>query len=82
MMSEIKNHTTLKILDLSWNLIGTNLMDEIPTFDESIKASSKQEQKKIFDNVYLNELKYKMQFRRPGILSPIMVGSKVSYFTS
>ena len=47
MMSEIKNHTTLKILDLSWNLIGTNLMDEIPTFDESIKASSKQEQKKI-----------------------------------
>ena len=82
MMSEIKNHTTLKILDLSWNLIGTNLTDEIPTLDELIKASSKQEQKKNFDNAYLNELKFTMQFRRPGTLSPVRVGSKVSYFTS
>ena len=82
MMSEIKNHTSLKILDLSWNLIGTNLTDEIPTLDELIKASSKQEQKKNFDNAYLNELKYTMQFRRPGSLSPVRIGSKVSYFTS
>ena len=82
MMSEIKNHTSLKILDLSWNLIGTNLTDEIPTLDELIKASSKQEQKKNFDNAYLNELKYTMQFRRPGTLSPVRIGSKVSYFTS
>ena len=82
MMSEIKNHTFLKILDLSWNLIGTNLTDEIPTLDELVKASAKQEQKKNFDNAYLNELKYTMQFRRPGTLSPVRVGSKVSYFTS
>ena len=82
MMSEIKNHTFLKILDFSWNLIGTNLTDEIPTLDELIKASSKQEQKKNFDNAYLNELKYTMQFRRPGTLSPVRIGSKVSYFTS
>ena len=82
MMSEIKNHTFLKILDFSWNLIGTNLTDEIPTLDELIKASSKQEQEKNFDNAYLNELKFTMQFRRPGTLSPVRVGSKVSYFTS
>ena len=82
MMSEIKNHISLKILDLSWNLIGTNLTDEIPTLDELIKASSKQEQKKNFDNAYLNELKYTMQFRRPGTLSPVRIGSKISYFTS
>ena len=81
-MSEIKSHPSLKILDLSWNLIGTNLTDEIPTLDELIKASSKQETKKNFDNAYLNELKYTMQFRRPGTLSPVRIGSKVSYFTS
>ena len=82
MMSEIKSHTSLKILDLSWNLIGTNLTDEIPTLDELIKASSKQEQKKNFDNAYLNELIFTGQFRRPGTLSPVRIGSKISYFTS
>ena len=82
MMSEIKNHISLRILDLSWNLIGTNLTDEIPTLDELIKASAKSEQKKNFDNAYLNELKYTMQFRRPGSLSPVRIGSKISYFTS
>ena len=82
MMSEIKKHNNLKILDLSWNLIGTNLTDELPTLDELIKASSKSETKKNFDNAYLNELKFTMQFRRPGTLSPVRIGSKVSYFTS
>ena len=64
------------------NLIGTNLTDEIPPLDELIKASAKSEQKKNFDNAYLNELKYTMQFRRPGSLSPVRIGSKISYFTS
>ena len=80
MMSEIKKHLRLKILDLSWNLIGTNLTDEVPTLDELTKAS--KDPKNHFDNAYLNELKYTLQFRRPGSLSPVRVGSKVSYFTS
>ena len=79
-MSEIKKHPKLKILDLSWNLIGTNLTDEIPTLDELTKASNNP--KSHFDNAYLNELKYTMQFRRQGTLSPVRLGSKVSYFAS
>ena len=80
LMNEIKNHNRLKILDLSWNLIGTNLTDEIPTLDELTKASTNPNSH--FDNAYLNELKYTMQFRRQGSLSPVRVGSKVSYFTN
>ena len=80
MMSEIKKHLRLKILDLSWNLIGTNLTDEVPTFDELTKAS--KDQNSHFDNAYLNELKYTLQFRRAGSVSPVRPGSKVSYFTS
>ena len=80
MMTEIKKHLRLKILDLSWNLIGTNLVDEIPTLDELTKAS--KDPKRHFDNAYLNELKYTLQFRRPGSISPVRLGSKVSYFTT
>ena len=80
MMSEIKKHLRLKILDLSWNLIGTNLIDEIPTLDELKKAS--KDPKNNFDNAYLNELKYTLQFRRPGSKSPARLGSQISYFTS
>ena len=80
MMSEIKKHLRLKILDLSWNLIGTNLIDEIPTLDELTKAS--KDPKNHFDNAYLNELKYTLEFRRPGSLSPVRLGSKVSYFVT
>ena len=80
MMSEIKKHLRLKILDLSWNLIGTNLVDEVPTLDELTKAS--KDPKNHFDNAYLNELKYTLQFRRPGSISPVRLGSKISYFTT
>ena len=80
MMAEIKKHLGLKILDLSWNLIGTNLTDEIPTLDELTKAS--KDPNNHFDNAYLNELKYTSQFRRAGSISPDRIGSKVSYFTN
>ena len=80
MMSEIKKHTGLKILDLSWNLIGTNLTDEVPTLDELTKAS--KDPNNHFDNAYLNELKFTLQYRRAGSLSPTRIGSKVSYFTN
>ena len=69
-MSEIKKHTNLKILDLSWNLLGTNLTDEIPTLDELLKANKNKNEdndnnsQNHFDNAYLDELKYTLKFRR------------------
>ena len=86
LMSEIKKHTGLKILDLSWNLIGTNLTDEVPTLDELIKSKNNinNDSNEInhFDNAYLNELKYTLKYRRYNSTSPERKGSKVSYFTS
>ena len=80
LMSELKKHPKIKILDLSWNLIGTNLTDEIPTLDELIKANKNP--KNHFDNAYLNEIKYTLQFRKQNSTSPVRIGSKVSYFTN
>ena len=80
LMSELKKHSKIKILDLSWNLIGTNLTDEIPTLDELIKANKNP--KNHFDNAYLNEIKYTLQFRKQYSTSPARIGSKVSYFTN
>ena len=80
LMSELKNHPRIKILDLSWNLIGTNLTDELPTLDELIKANKNP--KNHFDNAYLNEIKYTLQFRKNNSTSPERIGSYVSYFTN
>ena len=89
LMSEIKKHNNLKILDLSWNLLGTNLTDEIPTLDELLKASKNKNDdendtnpKNHFINAYLDELKYTLKYRRNNSTSPERKGSKVSYFTS
>ena len=80
LMSQLKKHPRIKILDLSWNLIGTNLTDEVPTLDELIKANKNQNNH--FDNAYLNELKYTLQFRKNNSTSPERIGSFVSYFTN
>ena len=80
LMSELKKHPRIKILDLSWNLIGTNLTDEIPTLDELIKANKNPNNH--FDNAYLNEIKYTLQFRKNNSTSPERIGSFVSYFTN
>ena len=80
MMSEIKKHNRLKILDLSWNLIGTNLTDELPNLEELTSAT--KDPKNHFDNAYLNELKISMQFRKQQVLSSIKSHSKVSYFAT
>ena len=89
LMSEIKKHTNLKILDLSWNLLGTNLTDEIPTLDELIKANNKKynnddniNSRNRFDNAYLDELTYTLKFRKKNSISPERKGSKVSFFTT
>ena len=78
-MSEIKKHNRIKILDLSWNLIGNNLTDELPNLEELTSAVKDKENH--FDNAYLNELKISMQFRNQS-LSPIKTNNKVSYFTN
>ena len=80
LMSELKKHPRIKILDLSWNLIGTNLTDEVPTLDELIKANKNPNNR--FDNAYLNEIKYTLQFRKNNSTSPERIGSFVSYFTN
>ena len=78
-MSEIKKHNRIKILDLSWNLIGNNLTDELPNLEEL--TSAVKDEKNHFDNAYLNELKISMQFRKQS-LSPVKSNNKVSYFTN
>ena len=80
MMSEIKKHNKLKMLDLSWNLIGNNLTDELPNLEELTSAT--KDPNNHFDNAYLNELKISMQFRKQGVLSPIKSTNKVSYFAN
>ena len=80
LMEEIKNHYNLKILDLSWNSIGTNLIDEIPSLDELIKVNKNP--KNHFDNAYLNEIQYTLEFRKQNSTSPIKIGSTVSNFTN
>ena len=79
-MSELKKHNRIKILDLSWNLIGTNLTDEVPTLDELLKANKNPNNR--FDNAYLDELLVTREYRRNNSLSPVKVGSRVSFFTS
>ena len=44
-MSEIKKHIYLKFLDISWNLIGTNLNENPPTQEELIKDYKDKNQK-------------------------------------
>ena len=65
-MSELKNHCHLKFLDISWNLIGTNLNEELPTRDELLKCS--KDPKKVFNNAELEELKIKMEYPKVSLL--------------
>ena len=89
-MSEIKKHTGLKILDLSWNLLGTNLKDEIPTLNELLLVNKEYNTNTInhFDNANLNEMKYALKqniYNLNNINNSILPDrndNKVSYFTS
>ena len=65
-MSELKYHCNLKFLDISWNLIGTNLNEELPTRDELLKCS--KDPKKVFNNAELEELKIKMEYPKVSLL--------------
>ena len=68
-MSELKKHQRIKIVDLSWNLIGNNLSEEVPKVEELIKASKNPSSS--FNNAILEELLTSMQYRKVGSLPPI-----------
>ncbi len=79
-MFELKKHNNIKILDLSWNNIGSNLSEEIPSVEELINANNNPNNK--FNNAYLNELSITMKFPRYNPLNPIKKIPQVSYFTN
>ena len=79
-MSELKKHNNIKILDLSWNNIGSNLSEEIPSVEELMTASNNPNNR--FNNAFLNELSIKMKFPRYNPLNPIKKVPQVSYFTN
>ena len=87
-MSEIKKHSGLKILDLSWNLLGTNLKDEIPTLNEFLLVNKEYNTNSInnFDNTNLNEtinaLKNNIDNKNNSISPENNNNNKVSYFAS
>ena len=68
-MSELKKHLRIKIVDLSWNLIGNNLSEEVPKVEELIKASKNPQSS--FNNAILEELQTSMQYRKLGSLPPV-----------
>ena len=71
-MSEIKKHINLKFLDISWNLIGSNLNEDIPTREELIKDyKDKSDQKRVFNNAELEEIRITLKFPKPNIISSL-----------
>ena len=71
-MSEIKKHINLKFLDISWNLIGSNLNEDIPTREELIKEyKDKSDQKRVFNNAELEEIRITLQFPKPNLISSL-----------
>ena len=80
-MSEIKRHPRLKILDFSWNLIGTKLSEETPIVEDLIKLSKNPDNR--FNNAYIDEMLTSMQYRRIGALNslPPVRSNKESFFT-
>ena len=83
LMKEIKNHTGLKILDLSWNLLGENLSDEPPSLNELL-TNNTNNSNTILNNAYLNEIKYTLKLRNSSFSfqEENNAINKVSYFTS
>ncbi len=71
-MSEIKKHINLRFLDISWNLIGSNLNEDIPTREELIKDyKDKNDQKRVFNNAELEEIRLTLQFPKPNLISSL-----------
>lgn len=77
-MSKAKIHPQLKVLDLSWNRLGSNLLDE-PTKEEMEKDYQNKEKTLNFFNAELNEIRSFMEMNGKQRLKPLK--SSVSLFT-
>ena len=69
-MSELKKHIYIKFLDISWNLIGSNLSEDIPTREELIK-DNKDNKNRVFNNAELEEIRMTLKFPKPTIVSSL-----------
>jgi hypothetical protein len=52
--SKVKKNNSMKVFDISWNLIGNNLSDYVPSREELLKST--KDDKKEFLNAELHEL--------------------------
>ena len=70
-INSLNNNLELKILDISWNLIGDDLTT-IPSYEELVNSEIKHPDKN-FDNFALNEAlgSLKLKLRRNPLLPPI-----------
>ena len=70
-INSLNNNLELKILDISWNLIGDDLTT-IPSYEELVNSEIKHPDKN-FDNFALNEAlgSLKLNLRRNPLLPPI-----------
>ena len=75
-MNTLANNFELKVLDLSWNCIGDDLV-EIPSYEELVNSEIKYPNK-TFDNFALEEAldSVKLKLRRNPLLPPIDEKSK------
>ena len=75
-MNTLGNNYELKVLDLSWNCIGDDLV-ELPSYEELVNSEIKYPNK-TFDNFTLEEAldSFKLKLRRNPLLPPIDEKSK------
>ena len=75
-MNTLSNNFELKVLDLSWNCIGDDLV-EIPSYEELVNSEIKYPNKS-FDNFALEEAlsSLKLKLRRNPLLPPLDEKSK------
>jgi Ran GTPase-activating protein (RanGAP) involved in mRNA processing and transport len=75
-MNTLANNYELKVLDLSWNCIGDDLV-EIPSYEELVNSEIKYPNK-TFDNFTLEEAldSFKLKLRRNPLLPPLDEKSK------
>jgi hypothetical protein len=67
-VNKIKKHVEMRVFDISWNLIGSNLQ-EYPTREELTKINKNSNSE--FNNAELTELKCSMEFNSKKKLSPL-----------
>lgn len=77
-MNKAKNHPQLKVLDISWNRLGSNLLDE-PTKEEMERDYQNKEKTLNFYNSEINEMRVFMEMKSQKKLKPLK--SAVSLFT-